>query len=63
VTWVPVPEGTDFTAANLPYGIGRSADGSTRAVVALGDHAIDLDRAQQPDCSMPRPPECSRPRR
>jgi fumarylacetoacetase len=47
VTWVPVPEGSDFTAANLPYGIGRPADDSPRAVVALGDHAIDLDRAQQ----------------
>jgi fumarylacetoacetase len=47
VTWVPVLEGSDFTAANLPYGIGQPADGRPRVVVALGDHAIDLERAQQ----------------
>ncbi len=47
MAWVPVPRGTDFTAANLPYGIGRLTDGHARTVVALGDHAIDLERAQQ----------------
>lgn len=47
MTWVPVPDGSDFTVANLPYGIGRPAGGAPRAVVALGDHAIDLERAQQ----------------
>jgi fumarylacetoacetase len=37
---LPIPDGSDFTLANLPYGV---ADG--RAYVAVGDHAVDLQQA------------------
>lgn len=36
-SWVPVPEGSDFTLANLPIGVAED-----RAHVAIGDHAVDL---------------------
>jgi len=32
-TWVPVPPGSDFTLANLPYGVSGG-----RVHVAIGDH-------------------------
>jgi fumarylacetoacetase len=38
-TWVPVPPGSDFTVANLPYGVSGG-----RVHVAIGDHALDLAR-------------------
>ena len=38
-TWVPVPDGADFTLANLPYGVSGG-----RVHVAIGDHALDLAR-------------------
>src|SRR5436190_23176082 len=36
-TWVSVPPDSDFTLANLPYGVA-----SGRVHVAIGDHAVDL---------------------
>jgi fumarylacetoacetase len=36
-SWVPVPDGSDFTLANLPFGVAGG-----RAHVAIGDHAVDL---------------------
>ena len=38
----PIPEGTAFTASNLPFGIGRYGSGLPQAWVALGDHALNL---------------------
>ncbi|MFP3901976.1 MAG: fumarylacetoacetase [Acidimicrobiia bacterium] len=36
-SWVPVPEGSDFTLANLPFGVAGD-----RVHTAIGDHAVDL---------------------
>ena len=37
-----IPTDSDFTPANLPFGIGRTAATGPRAYVAIGDHALDL---------------------
>jgi fumarylacetoacetase len=42
MTVAGIPPDSDFTFANLPFGIGRAADTSPRAYVAIGDHALDL---------------------
>ena len=44
--WVPVPEGSDFTLANLPYGMIESASVDRSVAIRIGDHAIDLARLQ-----------------
>lgn len=41
-TWVPLPPLTDFTLANLPYGIFSLPGENPRAGIALGDLIIDL---------------------
>jgi fumarylacetoacetase len=41
-TWVEVPAGSPFPLHNLPFGVGRRADGSVGAFVAIGDQALDL---------------------
>lgn len=38
----PIPSGTAFSSANLPFGIGRHGSGPPQAWVALGDHALNL---------------------
>jgi fumarylacetoacetase len=43
---VPLPEGTDFSLDNLPYGVFDAGDGP-RIGVAVGDHVIDLRAAAQ----------------
>lgn len=41
-TWVEVPEGSDFSVQNLPFGI-FSANGQPKRVgVAIGNHVLDL---------------------
>lgn len=42
-TWVDVPDGSDFTIYNLPYGIYSLGDHRRKAGVAIGDQIIDLD--------------------
>jgi len=42
VSWVPVPDGSDFPLGNLPYGVFSIGDGPRRVGVAIGDHVIDL---------------------
>ena len=44
--WVPVPEDSDFTLANLPYGMIESASVDRSVAIRIGDHAIDLARLQ-----------------
>ncbi len=48
-TWVPVPDGSDFPADNLAFGVVRSlgADASDRpwVVVRIGDHVLDVAAA------------------
>jgi fumarylacetoacetase len=42
MTWVPVPDGSDFTVANLPYGVVRDRSGRSSVVARLGDHVVPL---------------------
>ena len=41
-TWVPVPEGSPFGSAILPYGCFSPPDGPPRVGVRIGDHVLDL---------------------
>jgi len=41
-SWIKIPENSDFTLENIPFGIG-SAQGKPRAATRVGDKAIDLD--------------------
>lgn len=44
-TWMDLPEETGFPIQNLPYGVFSDA-GGTRCGVAIGDHVLDLARAE-----------------
>ncbi|MDT0437423.1 MULTISPECIES: fumarylacetoacetase [Streptomyces] len=44
-SWVPIPDGSPFPLANLPYGVFAPAGGPPRVGVAVGDHVLDLARA------------------
>lgn len=41
-SWVAVPDGSDFTLHNLPYGIFSHDSRLPRVGVAIGDHVLDL---------------------
>lgn len=41
-SWIQVPEDSDFSLHNLPYGVFRTADGPLRLGVALGETVVDL---------------------
>jgi len=41
-SWVNVPEGSDFPIQNLPFGIFKTEDSSTRVGVRIGDYVLDL---------------------
>ncbi len=45
-SWVPVPDGSPFPLHHLPFGVGALADGRTAALIAIGDHALDVDAAR-----------------
>jgi fumarylacetoacetase len=42
MSWVPVPEGSDFPLDNLPFGVFRPRDQEPRVGVRVGDHVVDL---------------------
>ena len=42
MTELPVPEGSEFSLANLPFGIFSTAGTAPRAGVRVGDHVLDL---------------------
>ncbi len=44
-TWLALPENSDFSLQNLPYGVFSYAGKRPRLGVAIGDHIIDLKRA------------------
>jgi len=44
-TWLAIPENSDFSLQNLPYGVFSYAGKRPRLGVAIGDHIIDLKRA------------------
>ncbi|MDQ1708954.1 MAG: fumarylacetoacetase [Frankiaceae bacterium] len=39
---MPVPDGSDFTMDNLPYGVFRTPTGEAHVGVAIGEHILDL---------------------
>ena len=45
--WLQVPDHSDFSFHNLPYGIFHTGDERPRAGVAIGDHIIDLSVAAE----------------
>lgn len=46
-TWVNIPENSDFTIHNLPFGIFSVEGTDKRAGVAIGEHIIDLSKMQE----------------
>ncbi|MPY79605.1 MAG: fumarylacetoacetase [Actinophytocola sp.] len=44
-TWAPVPAGSGFDIANLPYGVFTPPGGVPRVGVRIGDHVLDLAAA------------------
>lgn len=42
-TFLDVPSGHPFSAANLPYGVFRTASGRSAPGFAIGDRVVDLD--------------------
>lgn len=48
-SWLPIPENTDFSLYNLPFGIFCEGEGSPRAGVAIGDHIVDMVAAAEAD--------------
>ncbi len=45
MTRIPIPEGSLFGTANLPYGVFSTGGGSPRVGVRVGDHVLDLSVA------------------
>ncbi len=41
-SWVPVPENSDFSLRNLPYGVFSTTESGPRIGVAIGNHVLDL---------------------
>ncbi|MEP1095206.1 MAG: fumarylacetoacetase [Cyclobacteriaceae bacterium] len=46
-TWVDVPDGSDFSIYNLPYGIYSESGAERRAGIAIGDKIVDLNFLQE----------------
>jgi fumarylacetoacetase len=45
MSWVPIPDGSDFPVNNLAFGVVAPTAQSPRVVVRIGDHALDLAAA------------------
>ncbi len=48
MTWVSVPDGSDFPIQNLPYGVFSTVESVPRVGVAIGDKVLDLSRVDVP---------------
>ncbi len=48
MTWVDVPDGSDFPIQNLPYGVFSTVDSGPRVGVAIGNQVLDLSRVNVP---------------
>ena len=46
--WAPVPPGSGFSLAHLPYGVFARPDQAPRCCVRVGDHVLDLSRVSVP---------------
>jgi fumarylacetoacetase len=47
MSWLSIPENTDFTFHNLPFGVFHTGDGRPRAGMAIGNHIVDLAAAAE----------------
>lgn len=47
--WINLPENTDFSIYNLPFGIFSTGSSKYRVGIAIGDQIIDLAKAHQTD--------------
>jgi fumarylacetoacetase len=57
MTWLSLPDGTDFPLENLPYGVFARAGEPARVGVAVGDDVLDLSRvdiSHRDDFARPR---------
>lgn len=41
-SWVQVPDDSDFSLRNLPYGVFSTADSGPRIGVAIGEYVLDI---------------------
>ena len=46
-SWVNIPEDSDFSLYNLPYGVFSTSQSSPRVGVAIGDQVLDLKTLSQ----------------
>jgi len=40
-TWIEIPENSDFTIYNIPFGIFRTHETTARAGIAIGNEILD----------------------
>lgn len=45
--WVPIPEDSDFSIYNIPFGVFSDSDTTKRVGVGIGEHIIDLSIADE----------------
>ncbi|TMM55806.1 fumarylacetoacetase [Maribacter algarum] len=43
--WIPIPENSDFSIHNIPFGIFSDSNSTKRIAIAIGDHILDLSIA------------------
>ena len=44
-TWISIPNQSDFTIYNIPFGIYSTAKTKPRVCIAIGDQILDLVKA------------------
>ncbi len=46
-SWIEIPNDSDFSLDNIPFGVGRVDGGKPLAATRIGDFAVDLDALQK----------------
>ena len=41
-SWIPIPEESDFSLYNIPFGVFKTKEGSPRCCTAIGPYVVDL---------------------
>ena len=47
MSWINVPQDSDFSLSNLPYGVFSTKESGPRIGVAIGDYVLDLGQLAQ----------------
>ncbi|WP_026715283.1 fumarylacetoacetase [Flavobacterium daejeonense] len=42
-SWIEIPENSDFTLANIPFGVYSNGEGHFAVATAIGEYVVDLD--------------------